>query len=238
MKRHFRFASLLGLVLGVAATIVWAPAAQAALKLQLSSGADTVNLTDTDGDGVLNFTGPVGIFNFNMAVGLSKPAIGSAGSPQLHLTSVAVSGVGNGTLTVMLSEIDFGTAASVLKFLTGFGGVTQGDVTLMAFVDTGNTSFGTGATATKIADLVAVPGIGGSYGDGTSAIVPVDSSYSITLVATITHNATISSGGSATTSLDTTISVIEPRTLMLFGMGLLGLGLIWRRRRVGGRVAA
>lgn len=229
LKRHIGFAVLFSLVAGLAVSVGVAPSAQAALKLELSDGVSTGSVVDTDGDGLVSFIGPVGMFSINVAAGLSKPAIGNAAASQMHLSALTMSGGGTGTLTIKLSDIDFSYLGGMLQFVTSFGGAAQGDVSLMAFIDTGNNEFGvSGPGVTKIADF-------SSFGPKQIGNALLDPDYSITLVATITHSS--EPGKALASSLDASVEVPEPGTLMLFGIGLLALGTFYRRRRAPAQAA-
>lgn len=210
---------------------------QAAFKLRLTSGADTVIVSDNDvlgqaaavpntpdaeaAVGVISFSGSVGTFSTVISVGISKPNTGFGDTPLIELRNIDVSSGSAGTLFVELT--DTGYAGATGNFVVAIGDLTtSGTVSLAAAVDINDVEF---AAVEQIADIAALgPGSGLSAKTGGPAAF--DGDYSVSLLAAITHN-----GPSVdVTSFSATVSVPEPRAMALFGIGLLGLGLLARRR--------
>lgn len=208
--------------------------ADAALMLRLTSGADSVTVTDGgvgDLDGVANglisfnsaLGGSVGNFNVNVTTGISKPIIGSPQFPQLDLNSVNVSGSGAGSISIEVTDTNFTVSGNAL-FASDVGGTTQGSVSVSTFVDDSNTAFG---QATSLADLGPFSGPGTQAFSGSSANYATLAPFSsATIVALITHTEP-----GQITSFDAAITVDAPGTLALLGIGLVGLGLASRRRQ-------
>jgi PEP-CTERM motif-containing protein len=182
----------------------------------VSSGGSDVTVTDTDGDGVVQYSGALnGWTTFNLTTGFSKPILGSAAAPFLDIFSANMSSDGGPvSLSIWLTDTDF-TPSSVGQMISAIGGTTQGSVTFETFADASNTAFG---QATSLATIVSTtaPAFSGMAG----ALWGSATDYSLTLLVTITH----SGGGPRFTSLDASLQVPEPSTLLLFGAGLLALG--------------
>jgi hypothetical protein len=191
--------SLVALVAAGVALVGAAGDSHAMLQLSMTDGTTTANVSDTDGDGVLLYYGSIGVFFINITSGATKPTLGTATSPQMQMSSFLVSN-GTGTLTLSMTETGFSGDGSLMNFITSLGGLTDGTVTLYAYIDSSNTAFGTGTL-----------GITGPY--------------SITLVATVTMSAWQS------TAFNAALKVPEPSSALLFGVGLVGLGVIRRKRR-------
>lgn len=222
-----------------AMSFAFAGTANAALKLFLSDGVTTIVVEDQDfapaapvlifdpttadlnaTAGIVSWNGTIGTWTVFATVGVTKPAIGSALDPQMDLFNAEVSG-GAGTLTVAVTDTGF-LSVGTLNFNTEIGGTTDGTLSFSLFADTGNAEFGSAP-----ADLVTSLGpFAGAFSASQNDQATMTAPWSMTAAATITHTA-----AGQVTSFDARIKVPEPRTLALFGIGLLALGLLSRRRR-------
>jgi hypothetical protein len=213
----------------VGLTILMTTGQADAAALRLTEGANQVTVVDGGaGDanpaaGAVTFIGDVGVFSINVSTGITKPILGSASFPEMHLNSVNVS-TAPGTLTIEFTETDFTNFASIPAFLMQFGGVTDGTISYSAYLDNNNTAFGQG---TLIASS-QLHSNGAFAEEFASNIVPSDEPYSLTQVVTITHGA-----GTLDTSFDATLQAVpEPgaATLALIGIAIGGLSFMRRRR--------
>jgi len=199
--------------------------------LELSSGATTTTIfdqvsPDANGTaGAITFVGAVGDFTLNVTTGITKPATGSASIPTLDLDSIDLSSTAGGILTIRFTETDF-TNPVPPGFILDAGGITGGSVSFHAFYDATNTPFGEGG---EIAGLG--PFSSGVFSGTEHGSVSLSGPYSLTLVATIEHEAAGKSGFNAALNSGATANP-EPGTLLLLGFCLVGLVALRRRQRV------
>lgn len=227
------------LVLATAAGVLMASSAEAASMLRLtatgtSSGwTNTVVITDNSADdsdptvGRIQYSTPAyvpgtvpvlpGFFVSNLSAGTSKPVIGSAASPQMHLQGAHISSNGGGTLVI--DHIDTGFT-HLGNFGMSLGGTSQG----------GNPAANISYSAYFNSTLINTIGpLGGPTFAGTASGGPtVSFPYSLTQTVTIFHGR--AGAGTATTGFSAHL-IPEPATLALFGLGLIGVGFATNRRR-------
>ena len=216
MKRTLFFLPALLVSLGLAA-----PAAHATLMMRiddLSTAGVDVEITDTDGDGLLSF-GSIGFGTWTLAsaIGASYPALSNPPHGSMDLGSFDISGAGGGTLVVSLTDTFTRTNSQFNAFV---GGVTDGTVSFATYISESNTAFDTSTLLSSLGGYST-----GSFSGADWAGITVDNPYSLTMVATINHT------GHGSTSFNYRIKVPEPGPLALFGIGLVALATVKRRTK-------
>ncbi len=212
------------MALAVAGSVMLSSGAQAAFMIEISDGITTKTYTDNqllaDLDprtGAL-LTNPllgVGNFTLAMAFGVSKPFVGDPSHPVMDMAFSAGSFGAGGTLTIKMTDTDF-LISGLSRGSCGIGGVSGGSVSTSCYYDSGNVAF---------AETVLLGEVGSVVGEEGFELAP-NGLISLTTVVRITHGneqLVLSSG-------NTKIVVPEPQALALFGIGLLGLGFLARRR--------
>lgn len=201
------------LLAGVAlAGLALAPAAEAAITI-VANGA---TVASSASNGQVLFSGEVGGFS-NVVVASGANLFGGNGVLMDNASVNILSDTIGSVLTLVITQTDLSLASGLTSFETIFTGtITNATVSRSWFFDADNT----GAQAT----LLGTTNVGNAVfaGQGT-----VNGLFSLTEVITVT-----ASGIGAILSSDDKIRVPvpEPMSLTLFGAGLLGLGLVRRRK--------
>lgn len=177
--------------------------------------------------GAIVFVGAIDGYTFNVTTGTGGPLTPGA---TLDLNSIDISSFGtggSGALEIMFTENNLaaGAGTNLLDFLSGIGGTTEGRISWWLYVDDANNLFGL-SQLVRMGTFTSAPG-DIAFQDDASALRMITDTFSMTLRVVIEHG-----DGPRTTSFNfngMTGRIPEPNTLLLIGLGVLGLALIRRR---------
>jgi hypothetical protein len=206
--------------------ISFALPAHAIPSLRLTEGANVVTVSDngisdinTD-VGTVAFSGNVGSFYVPIALGVTKPILGTSTNPSIDLVSLQVGG--GSAITIEFSETDFFEDGPVVDLPSLIGGTTNGTIRYQTFASLSNALF---ATDILISDSgVLGPG---AFSFTDFANIALAGTYALTSVVTITHSASVTNS-----SFNATVEIAEPGLISMISLsGLLFAAGISARRR-------
>ncbi len=203
--------------------------AHAIPSLRLTEGANVLTITDNGaGDantdlGSVAFSGSFGSFYVPIALGVTKPILGSSVTPSIDLVSLQVGG--GSAIQIEFSETGFFSEGTSIDLPSLIGGTTNGTIRYQTFASLSNNLF---ATDIVISDSGVLGPGAFSFSDFASIVL--SGTYSLTSVVTITHGANVTNS-----SFNATIEIPEPGLISMITLsGLLfvaGFGAQRRQRK-------
>lgn len=209
----------------VGAALASVPAiSQAALIAQITNGSSTLNVSDNGAGDLNGASGSIAYFGSFQGWEVTAAFGTSVTDPfQMHLSSIVSGNIGDGSLTLKLTQTNL--VADQLPFWFGADGGGSGawgsTGSWSVFVDDSNAAFGQGTL------------VHSSSGYGTSAgniMASLSGLYSATIVTTFNYS-NVASLYAVGSSLDVTAQVPEPASLGLLGLALMGVGAARFRRK-------
>jgi len=229
---------ILGMSLAVTVMFMGFASSASALTLWITDGSNFVSITDggvgdIDGDaGELAYNGTVGNFNIIFGGGSSKTVANP--DPTMDFGGFVTSNTSGGFLRMWLTDTDMN---NVVPSITGAASATiTGASDVIAFNAYWHKSNEFGGTSSNDFIAGSTPGGGylggfgpfrapGGFASNSARFNVPGNPFGMTLTAVISHT------GASSTSFNFATSVPEPGTIILLGLGFLGMGFYARKRQ-------
>ncbi len=200
--------------------------AHALLILDVNIGGGASEYTNVVNDGIdyyIDMSGTGG-WTLTIAVATAEPDF-SSGIPAIHLSLIASCALDMGCDSLAVTAAsDYPVGAEKIALDLGLVVPRNGNATASAYLFTGSYS---GSTTSPTVNQSSTLGPWSSSFASTADMIGSNSDSLWGLVAQL------SARGPSSSSLDFAVTVPEPGTVGLLGIGLLTLGLM-RKRRIGG----